>query len=233
MTSAQIARQNQESENQRIIYKDASLAVIIKKNGEDAQKFYQKYFLQHAYAQAVNRLDKPVSGLMLIACNSKIHTALSHAFSDGKIVKTYFAICEKPKKPTTDIPILVPQTCNDTLIFSSKKQKAFISDKKGAKEACLSWTLCARGENYDFLQVIPISGRTHQIRAQLAHIGRPIKGDLKYGAKRSEKTGGIRLHAYSLEFLHPVLHKPLHISTYPENMDALWAACIKSMGLTV
>lgn len=113
------------------------------------------------------------------------------------------------------------------MTFDGGHQKArIVKDRaRGAKKASLRYRILGQGERYDFLLVEPHTGRSHQIRCQLAAVGRPIKGDLKYGAKRSEKAGGIRLHAWKLELRHPVTGERLSFTCLPPKMDTLWQAC--------
>ena len=171
-----------------------------------------------------HRLDRPTSGVVLFARTSKALTRLNEMFREksqitnhkSQIVKTYWAIVQgAPKLPEARL--------ENWLVRNEKLNKSFIA-KPGAKDAklaILTYKTLVRGEHYTLLEVNLETGRHHQIRCQLAAIGCPIKGDLKYGAKRSNPDGGISLHARQIEFIHPVSKIPLCI-TAPVPDDSLW-----------
>lgn len=171
-----------------------------------------------------HRLDRPTSGVVLFARTSKALTRLNEMFKEksqtinhkSQIVKTYWAIVQGvPKQPEARLENYL--TRNETL------NKSFIA-KPGAKEAklaILSYKTLVQGEHYSLLEVNLETGRHHQIRCQLAAIGCPVKGDLKYGAKRSNPDGGISLHARKIEFIHPVKKEPICIVA-PVPNDSLW-----------
>ncbi len=211
----------------RIFFRDSHCALVYKKIGENAQRFFLPFFEDEDYAQSVNRLDTPVCGLQLIALSKDVHTRLTKAFQEQLVTKEYYAICERRSEQTLNDGDT--GTCQDMLIFNTKKAQARVvpADYRGkAKKARLEWRVLGRGERYDFLSLTPKTGRTHQIRVQLAHSGHPIKGDLKYGAKRSEKTGGIRLCAVALGFQHPITSETISRRCTPMPNDALWQACM-------
>lgn len=164
-----------------------------------------------------HRLDRPTSGVVLFARTSKALTRLNEMFkSHEQIRKTYWAIVQgAPKVPEARLENYL--TRNETL------NKSFIAkpNTKEAKLAVLSYKTLVRGDNYSLLEVNLETGRHHQIRCQLAAIGCPIKGDLKYGAKRSNPDGGISLHARQIAFIHPVSKQPICI-TAPVPNDSLW-----------
>jgi len=164
-----------------------------------------------------HRLDRPTSGVVLFARTSKALTRLNEMFkSHEQIRKTYWAIVQgAPKQPEARLENWL--TRNETL------NKSFIAKPgaKEAKQAILSYKTLVRGENYTLLEINLETGRHHQIRCQLAAIGCPVKGDLKYGAKRSNPDGGICLHARKIEFIHPVKKEPICI-TAPVPNDSLW-----------
>lgn len=164
-----------------------------------------------------HRLDRPTSGVVLFARTSKALTRLNEMFkSHEQIRKTYWAIVQgAPKVPEARLENYL--TRNETL------NKSFIAkpNAKEAKLAVLSYKTLVRGNNYSLLEVNLETGRHHQIRCQLAAIGCPIKGDLKYGAKRSNPDGGISLHARQIAFIHPVSKQPICI-TAPVPDDSLW-----------
>lgn len=164
-----------------------------------------------------HRLDRPTSGVVLFARTSKALTRLNEMFkSHEQIRKTYWAIVQgAPKQPEARLENWL--TRNETL------NKSFIvkPGAKEAKQAILSYKTLVRGENYTLLEINLETGRHHQIRCQLAAIGCPVKGDLKYGAKRSNPDGGICLHARKIEFIHPVKKETICI-TAPVPNDSLW-----------
>jgi 23S rRNA pseudouridine1911/1915/1917 synthase len=182
---------------------------------------------------AVHRLDVPVSGCALFARTPKALAFLNAVFSrnayqGGRAEKYYWAVVEKSKTldglPETGELVHWIQT-------NIKKNKSSAYDKKTSirKEGILRYRLKGTGENYAFVEVDLVTGRHHQIRAQFAAVGLHIKGDLKYGAARSEKDGGIRLHARSLYFPDPsVPGNFIHVTADPPVMDQLWESFASS-----
>ena len=166
-----------------------------------------------------HRLDRPTSGVVLFARTSKALTRLNEMFkSHEQIRKTYWAIVQ-------GTPKVLEARLENYLIRNEAQNKSYIA-KPGvekAKQAILSYKTLAKGEHYTLLEINLETGRHHQIRCQLAAIGCPIKGDLKYGAKRSNPDGGICLHARQIEFIHPVSKQDICI-TAPVPDDALWCA---------
>ena len=174
-----------------------------------------------------HRLDRPTSGVVLFARTSKALTRLNEMFkSHEQIRKTYWAIVQgAPKIPEARL--------ENYLVRNEAQNKSYIA-KSGAKEAklaVLSYKTLVRGDNYTLLEINLETGRHHQIRCQLAAIGCPVKGDLKYGAKRSNPDGGICLHARQIEFIHPVSKQEICI-TAPVPDDALWRALITPLQLS-
>ena len=164
-----------------------------------------------------HRLDRPTSGVVLFARTSKALTRLNAMFqSHEQIQKTYWAIVQ-------GCPKQAEGRLENWLIRNEEQNKSYIAklNANNAKKAILSYHTLVRGENYTLLEVNLETGRHHQIRCQLAAIGCPIKGDLKYGAKRSNPDGGISLHARQIAFIHPVSKQPLCI-TAPVPNDSLW-----------
>ena len=164
-----------------------------------------------------HRLDRPTSGVVLFARTSKALTRLNDMFkSHEQIRKTYWAIVQgKPKLPEARL--------ENYLIRNEKQNKSYIA-KPGAKDAklaILTYKTLTVGEHYSLLEINLETGRHHQIRCQLAAIGCPVKGDLKYGAKRSNQDGGICLHARQIEFEHPVSHEQINIIA-PTPKDSIW-----------
>lgn len=166
-----------------------------------------------------HRIDRPVSGVIVFAKTSKALTRLSLMFQqkNKEINKLYWAIVQK-------CPRLEEETLTHFLLKNEEKNRTNVYDKlkHGAKEAILEYKLLTRSQNYFLLEVKLHTGRHHQIRAQLAKIGVPIRGDLKYGAPRSKSGGGIGLHAREISFIHPVKQEPVRIvAPVPQN-DNLW-----------
>ena len=164
-----------------------------------------------------HRLDRPTSGVVLFARTSKALTRLNEMFkSHEQIKKTYWAIVQGcPKVPEARL--------ENWLIRNEAQNKSYIAKPhaNNAKQAVLEYKTLVRGENYTLLEVDLETGRHHQIRCQLAAIGCPVKGDLKYGAKRSNPDGGICLHARKIEFIHPVKKENICIIA-PVPNDSLW-----------
>jgi 23S rRNA pseudouridine1911/1915/1917 synthase len=216
-----------------VLYEDNHLIAVNKKvsdlaqgdaTGDDPLSAKVAGYLKEKYNKPGNvfvgtahRLDRPVSGVMLFARTSKALSRLNQMFKDKEeLSKTYWAIVQNaPAQPQSLL--------TNYLRKDSKKNKSFIckADDAGGKEACLQYKLLGQSENYFLLEVKLLTGRHHQIRAQLAHIGCPIKGDLKYGAPRSNPDGGISLHARCLQFTHPVTKLPVEIVA-PVPNDNLW-----------
>jgi 23S rRNA pseudouridine1911/1915/1917 synthase len=166
----------------------------------------------------VHRLDRPVTGIVLFARTSKALTRLTTMFREGKIKKTYWAIVKNAPPKETDRLV-------HHMVRNPKQNKSYChpAPKPGSKEASLSYQVIGKSENYHLLEVNLETGRHHQIRAQLAAIGCPVKGDLKYGFARSNPDGGISLHAREVSFVHPVTKEKLVITAgLPD--DPLWAA---------
>lgn len=233
-------------ETTRVYFEDDYCAVVYKASGENSQTFFTRLFPHKPFIAPVNRLDTPVSGLLLLAFSAPVQTLFSRTFEAGSVQKEYWAICERSPGHSAEISEL--QRLEHWLGFHTKTQKAFVGaapieiihantisagitkpkkhKKPTLKKAVLYWTLCGKGERYDFIRISPETGRTHQIRVQMAAAGHPIKGDLKYGARRSEPSGGIRLHSYKLSFIHPVTHQTVTVEAPPMQQDTLWKACI-------
>jgi 23S rRNA pseudouridine1911/1915/1917 synthase len=176
--------------------------------------------------EAVHRLDVPVTGCALFALTKSALSFLNAAFAEGSapsspVEKIYWAVIEKPSRPLPESGELIHwiETVSD-------KNKSYAHNKEGParKKASLRYKITGEGVNYLFVEVQLLSGRHHQIRAQFAAEGLHIKGDLKYGAKRSEKGGGIRLHARSLSFPDPLNRSEIiRVTAEPPLMDNLWA----------
>lgn len=193
-----------------------------------------KVYLKEKYAKPGNvfvgvthRLDRPVTGVVLFTKTSKALTRMNEIFRNGDIKKTYWAVV-KNKPPETN------QTLTHWLVRNEKQNKSYVYDsekqiisnanahkKLEAKKVILHYRVIAKSDNYYLLEIDLESGRHHQIRCQLAHIGCPVKGDLKYGAERSNTDGGISLHARSIAFMHPVSKEIITIIANPPENN-LW-----------
>ena len=179
----------------------------------------EKYQKQgNVFIGVTHRLDRPVTGIVLFAKTGKALTRMNDMFHDGEIKKTYLAIV-KNSPPEQE------GTLTHWLLRNEKQNKsyAYDSEKPNSKKAILHYRLISHSEKYFLLEIDLKTGRHHQIRCQLAKIGCPIKGDLKYGAERSNPDGGISLHALSATFTHPVSKQNIEITAnVPE--DNLWRA---------
>ncbi len=166
-----------------------------------------------------HRIDRPVSGVVLFARTTKALTRLNKMFQehDEEIKKTYWAIVGN--LPSQDSTTLIHYMVRDT---EKNKSHAYDKEKKGSKKAILEYKLIGRSQRYYLLEIKLLTGRHHQIRCQLAKIGCPIKGDLKYGFPRSNENGGISLHAREISFIHPVSKERITITATPPLKDNLW-----------
>ena len=170
----------------------------------------------NVFVGVTHRLDRPVSGVVLFAKTSKALTRLNEMFKLGEIKKTYWAIVkEKPKEAEAELVHYI--------IRNEKQNKSFAydSEKPNSKKAILYYKVIAKSDNYFLLEIDLKTGRHHQIRCQLAKIGCPVKGDLKYGFDRSNKDGGISLHARKAKFIHPVSRQEIEIIA-PVPDDKIW-----------
>jgi len=170
----------------------------------------------NVFLGVVHRLDRPVAGLVVFAKTSKALTRLNKMFRDGEVHKTYWAI-------TKNLPPQPEGTLTHWLVRNEKQNKSYAYDHEvpHSKKAILKYRLIGQSDHYCLLEVNLMTGRHHQIRCQLAHMGCPIKGDLKYGAQRSNPDGSICLLAHHVEFVHPVSKQLISLdSPLPE--DKLW-----------
>lgn len=215
-----------------VLYEDNHIIIVNKtcseivqgdKTGDTPLSETVKQYLKHKYNKPGNvfcgvthRLDRPTSGIVIFAKTSKALARLNEMFKNKEIKKTYWAITKN--MPDKEETILIHY-----LIRNEKQNKSYASDieKTNSKKAILHYKLIARSENYNLLEIDLQTGRHHQIRCQLAKIGCPIKGDLKYGAERSNPDGGISLHARRVEFIHPVSKLPIDVLA-PVPSDRLW-----------
>ena len=218
----------------QVLYEDNHIIAVSKtcheivqgdKTGDTPLSDVVKAYIKEKYQKpgevflgVTHRLDRPTTGVVLFARTSKALTRLNAMFqSHEQIKKTYWAIVPaNPQLPLTN-------RLENYIWRNEKQNKSFVvkPDTKGAKRAVLTYEVIAQGDRYMLLEINLETGRHHQIRCQLAAIGCPIKGDLKYGAKRSNPDGGISLHARQIEFVHPVSKQPITI-TAPVPDDSLW-----------
>ena len=221
--------------NLEVLFEDNHLLIVNKKSGDIVQgdktgdkplSEVVKEYIKEKYNKpgdvflgVVHRLDRPTSGIIIFARTSKALERLNKMLRDRVISKTYWAIIKNN-----------PKKVKDTLIHFLKKNpknnKSTVFTKKteGSKKAILHFTIKKKLDNYSLLEIDLETGRHHQIRAQLSFIGSPIKGDLKYGASRSNKDGSIHLHARTINFTHPVSKKTITIIA-PVPNEVIWNAC--------
>lgn len=217
-----------------VLYEDNHLMVVNKEPGEIVQGDKTgdeplvetlKRWLKEKYGKpgnvflgVVHRLDRPVGGVVVFAKTSKALTRLNEMFRKGEVHKTYWALTRN--KPTLPAARLVNWI---TTVEKTNKSTAHARPVAGAKEAALSYAHRASSDRYHLLEVNLETGRKHQIRVQLSAAGMPVKGDLKYGDKRSNSDGSISLLARRIRFEHPVSHEMIDI-TAPLPSDKLWQA---------
>lgn len=205
-----------------VIYEDNHIIVVDKEVGEIVQgdktgdtslsetiKAYlkEKYNKPgNVFCGVVHRIDRPVCGLVIFAKTSKALERLNKMLRDGEIHKTYWALVEG--NPDTD-----EATLESYLVSNGRINKTFVSSPSNpeAKKSILKYRVIGKGDRYSLIEIKLLTGRKHQIRAQLSAIGHPIKGDLKYGARRSNPDGGISLQAHKIEFTHPVSKLPISL----------------------
>ena len=217
-----------------VLYEDNHLIIVNKvpseivqgdKTGDKPLSESIKEYLKEKYHKPGNvfcgvthRLDRPTSGVVVFAKTSKALSRLNEMFRNGEVDKTYWAVVKNrpPKDEDTLIHYLIKNE-------KTNKSTAYDSEKPNTKKAILHYKLRAASQKYFLLEVDLETGRHHQIRCQLAKIGCPIKGDLKYGAERSNPDGSISLHARTISFVHPVSKQQIHVVA-PVPNDTLWKA---------
>ncbi|HPA35415.1 MAG TPA: RluA family pseudouridine synthase [Chitinophagales bacterium] len=216
-----------------ILYEDNHIIAVNKRSGDivqgdetgdtplsDLVKAYIKEKYQkpgEVFLGVVHRIDRPVSGIVLFARTSKSLSRLNELFKTKEITKTYWAVVKK--KPVSDSGTLTHYHLKD-----EKTRKARLFDKEVAhsKKCVLHYRWLASSDHYHLLEIQLETGRFHQIRAQLAKIGSPIKGDVKYGFERpNENTRSIHLHARKISFIHPVKNEPIEL-TAPVPDEKIW-----------
>ena len=217
-----------------VIYEDNHIIIVNKQSGEivqgdktgdrplsDIVKDYIKEKYQKpgaVFLGVAHRLDRPVSGLVVFARTSKALARLNKMFAEGEVHKTYWAIVKNAPRTSEG-------TLEHWLVRNEKQNKSYAYDheRPNAKKAILKYRVLSHSDNYTLLEVNLMTGRHHQIRCQLAAMGCPIKGDLKYGAPRSNPDGSISLMARRVEFIHPVSKAPIVVEA-PVPNDNLWQA---------
>ena len=217
-----------------ILYEDNHLLIVNKRcgdlvqpdpSGESALEDQIKGFIKKRDAKpgevflgVVHRIDRPVSGAVIFAKTSKALARLNEMIREGRIHKVYWALTEATPDPESG------ELCHYILRDSkTNRSRACDAPKGDAKQARLRYATLGVGTRYTLVEVELITGRHHQIRAQLSKIGCPIRGDLKYGAKRSLPGGGISLHSRRVEFEHPVRRSPVSVTAPVPAGDNLWA----------
>lgn len=235
MTQNNSENTHSNKNNLQVLYEDNHLIVVNKRAGDLVQgdktgdkplsevvKSYiaEKYNKPGAvYLGVVHRLDRPTSGVVAFARTSKALTRLNKLFAARETHKTYWAVVKNTP----------PKTSEKLVHFLKRNPKqnksyAHLNEVPDSKRAVLTYRVAKKLDNYYLLEIALETGRHHQIRSQLAAIGCPIKGDLKYGFDRSNKDGSIHLHARKLTFVHPVQKEEITI-TAPPPKDAIWDAC--------
>ncbi|MGV6845761.1 MAG: RluA family pseudouridine synthase [Lutibacter sp.] len=221
--------------NLQILFEDNHLIIINKRSGDIVQgdktgdtplSEIVKAYIKEKYDKPGNvflgvthRLDRPTTGIVVFAKTSKALTRFNQLLKDKHVNKTYWAVVKN--KPLKNSDTLINYLKKNP---KNNKSSAFNSETKGSKRAVLHYTLIKSLNHYHLLEVNLETGRHHQIRCQLAAIGCPIKGDLKYGFNRSNKDASIHLHARKIEFIHPVSKENISIIA-PTPNDVVWKAC--------
>ena len=217
-----------------ILYEDNHLIAVNKKAGYLVQgdktkdvplSDFVKNYIKKKYNKpgkvflgTIHRLDRPTSGIVLFAKTSKALVRMNKKFQNNEVKKTYWAI-------VNNCPPNEKGTLENYLKKNHKQNKSYVVKEKNGKYSILEYRLIKKLNNYFLLEIIPKTGRHHQIRVQLSNIGCNIKGDLKYGSKRSNKDASIHLLAKKIEFKHPVNRKEIVIKSRPPT-DVIWNTCI-------
>lgn len=223
-------------DNLEVLFEDNHLLIVNKKSGDIVQgdktgdkplSDVVKEYIKEKYNKpgevflgVVHRLDRPTSGIIIFARTSKALERLNKMLRERTISKTYWAVVKN-----------TPLKEKDSLIHFLKKNPknnkstVFTKETDASKKAILHYSVIKKLDNYSLLKIDLETGRHHQIRAQLAYIGSPIKGDLKYGASRSNKDGSIHLHARKISFTHPVSKENISVLA-PIPNETIWNACL-------
>ncbi len=219
----------------QVLYEDNHLIAVHKpagwlsqgdKTGDTAMPDYVKAYIKKKYKKegdvflgSIHRLDRPVSGVLVFARTSKALTRMNKLFQDQEVDKIYWAITSQRPDPisgTLEHFLLKDRTRNITKAYDKLSNRA-----AGAKKSTLKYKLIGQSADNHLIEVKPMTGRSHQIRVQLATIGCSIRGDLKYGYPRANKDSSIHLHCTSMSFIHPVKKERIKISSRPPK-DQIW-----------
>ena len=216
----------------QVVYEDNHIIIVYKESGEIVQGDKTgdtplaetvKAYIKEQYAKpgavflgVVHRLDRPVSGLVVFARTSKALSRLNDMFRKGEVHKTYWALVQNQ-------PALPEGTLEHWLTRNEKQNKSYAYPREvpGSKKAILKYRLIGQSERYFLLEINLLTGRHHQIRCQLSAMGCPIKGDLKYGSKRSNADGSISLLSHRIDFIHPVSKEYIVVES-PLPVDNIW-----------
>ena len=226
-----------DAHNLRVLYEDNHIIAVNKRNSDIIQSDSSgdttlcevvRGYVKHKYNKpgkafigTIHRLDRPVSGVILYSRTTKGLNRMLNMFKYREVQKTYWAIV-KNRPPQMEGHIV------NHLVKNERQNKSFAFDTpaEGRKESELRYRVIGASNHYYLLEVYPKTGRHHQIRATLSSLGCPIKGDIKYGAKRTNDNASIHLHARRIEFVHPVKREPICIVAPPPE-DALWDEFVK------
>ena len=216
----------------QVVYEDNHIIIVYKESGEIVQGDKTgdtplaetvKAYIKEKYAKpgavflgVVHRLDRPVCGLLVFARTSKALSRLNDMFRKGEVHKTYWALVQNQ-------PALPEGTLEHWLTRNEKQNKSYAYPREvpGSKKAILKYRLIGQSERYFLLEINLLTGRHHQIRCQLSAMGCPIKGDLKYGSKRSNADGSISLLSHRIDFIHPVSKEHIVVES-PLPVDNIW-----------
>lgn len=216
----------------QVLYEDNHIIIVYKQSGEIVQGDKTgdkplsetiKEWIKEKYAKpgnvflgVVHRLDRPVSGIVVFAKTSKALSRLNNMFRNGEVRKTYWAMVQTA-------PNVPEATLTNWLVRNEKQNKSYVynNEMPNAKQAILKYKTIGQTEHYTLLEVNLLTGRHHQIRCQLAAMGCPIKGDLKYGARRSNPDGSISLLSHKVEFIHPVSKQKIVVVS-PLPTEKVW-----------
>ena len=216
----------------QVLYEDNHIIIVYKQSGEIVQGDKTgdkplsetiKEWIKQKYAKpgnvflgVVHRLDRPVSGIVVFAKTSKAISRLNNMFRNGEVRKTYWAMVQTA-------PNMPEATLTNWLVRNEKQNKSYVynNEMPNAKQAILKYKTIGQTEHYTLLEVNLLTGRHHQIRCQLAAMGCPIKGDLKYGARRSNPDGSISLLSHKVEFIHPVSKQKIVVVS-PLPTEKVW-----------
>lgn len=216
----------------QVLYEDNHIIIVYKQSGEIVQGDKTgdkplsesiKEWIKQKYAKpgnvflgVVHRLDRPVSGIVVFAKTSKALSRLNNMFRNGEVRKTYWAMVQTA-------PNMPEATLTNWLVRNEKQNKSYVynNEMSNAKQAILKYKTIGQTEHYTLLEVNLLTGRHHQIRCQLAAMGCPIKGDLKYGARRSNPDGSISLLSHKVEFIHPVSKQKIVVVS-PLPTEKVW-----------